>query len=96
MISLKNENIADSVFLQLGLHYFSEFKTTSKELLREDNIQNCLFKGCIFLILFDKSLFSLDQRQRKAFLSLRRAILCFHNRYPMLAEHCYREGKTFI
>ena len=89
-MSLAEEKpLPDSISLQLGLHYFSEFKTTADDLIKGQNTPN---KGLnikkesliIFLIL--------EQKQRRALLSLRRAILCFHARYPMLSERCYREG----
>jgi hypothetical protein len=41
MTSIKNEIISDSIALQLGLHYFSEFKTAADDLKKEQNIQPC-------------------------------------------------------
>ena len=44
MTSKKNETISDSIALQLGLHYFSEFRIAADN-LKEENIQHCLLKG---------------------------------------------------
>nr|CAD2179023.1 unnamed protein product [Meloidogyne enterolobii] len=74
----EEKTLLDSLALQLGLHYFSEFKTTADDLIKGQNTLNK------------------EQKQRKALLSLRRAILCFHARYPMLSERCYREGALFM
>uniref|UniRef100_A0A915M7B3 Uncharacterized protein n=1 Tax=Meloidogyne javanica TaxID=6303 RepID=A0A915M7B3_MELJA len=79
LMSLAEEKpLPDSIALQLGLHYFSEFKTTADDLIKGQNTPNK------------------EQKQRRALLSLRRAILCFHARYPMLSERCYRQGALFM